>query len=213
MAQKLAIENDCLSWQFLCEGDRLKSLGFHNKLTDHAFELSSIQEIGLVFSANADRLEQPYANVDDFELRDTKIVNPSYVIFHLQSRSANIPVTVHYQLDGNTRRKWVEIKNQGKDDLLLLDIELEDFSIEASTSGGGHGQPIFIANEVFSAIEHPAGMNQNDDGHIHITHFPGKRLSAGESFRSHTALVSVAKENQALEHFISYIQERPLYSR
>ena len=209
MKQKLMIENDYIAWHFECKDGKLVSMGFYNKLSNRNFVMSSAQEITLVFSADLDRVEQPYMSVSDFEICETKMIGYCYAVFQLHNHKTGISIIAHYQLDGPTRRKWVEIKN-GKNDLLLLDVELDKFSIDALISGGGHGQPIFIADEAFCAVEHPAGMNQGDKGHIHLAHFPGKHLSAEERFCSHTALVSVTKTGQALEHFVSYIQEKSL---
>ena len=191
---KTAIENEFLVWNFGWINGSPVSISFCNKLSGKIFNLSGVSEILL-------------NTASDFE-SEIEIVKSDYAIIHFHS--AVVSVDAHYQLDGHTRRKWLEIRNQDTNDLLLLDISLDDFIMDAPVSGGGQGQPIFISDEVFAAIEHPAGVNQADNYHIQMLHHPGKHLPVGGSLRSHVALVSVAKSGQALEYFVSYIQEKSL---
>jgi hypothetical protein len=41
-------------------------------------------------------------------------------------------------------------------ELLLLDIQVDDFVTGSSPSEGGAGEPVFLGDQGFSAIEHPA---------------------------------------------------------
>src|SRR5581483_7462349 len=140
----------------------------------------------------------PSLQVDDFEVQRLSQDGPAKVAFELRSKSQAVRVTANYELDGPTRRKWFEIENQGGKDLLLLDIQLDEFSIEAATTEGGAGEPVFIADEVFSALEHPAGLNQGDQDTVRLTHFPGRLLPSGGKLRSHVALVSVSEKGRVL---------------
>jgi hypothetical protein len=149
----------------------------------------------------------PYLQASDFEVQ-TVTSGPTQATFELSSISSGVQVALHYQLDGPTRRKWAEIANTGGKELLLLDAQLDDFGTDLSTSEGGPGEPIFLGEEAFAAFEHPTGLNQGDRGRIRLIHFPGRNLPAGSSARTHTALVSVARPGEALEHFNDYIQSR-----
>ena len=150
----------------------------------------------------------PYLQVWDFEVQGLKQVDSSKAIFELQSPSTGIRASVNYELDGPTRRKWVEVENVGNKELLLLDVQLDDFVTGSSTSEGGPGEPVFLVDEAFSALEHPAGLNQGDQGRIRLMHFPARLLPPGAKTRTHVALFTVAKNGQALDQFISYVQER-----
>src|SRR5579883_3367096 len=85
--------------------------------------------------------------------------------FDLQSLHHPIHVAVHYELDGPTRRKWLEVRNQSSHELLLLDVQIDDFALKTLASEGGHGEPVFF-DEGFCALEHPTGVNQGDDGRV-----------------------------------------------
>jgi hypothetical protein len=151
---------------------------------------------------------RPYLQVSDFEIQEVKQANSSRVIFELQSPSAGVRASAYYELDGPTRRKWVEVENVSNKELLLLDAQLDDFATGSSTSEGGPGEPVFLGDEAFSALEHPSGLNQGDQGHIRLMHFPACHLPPGQKFRTHVGLLTVAKSGQALDQFISYVQEK-----
>jgi len=84
---------------------------------------------------------------------------------------------------------------------------------QGTIAGGGQGQPLFVENEWFAAVEHPSGENLVEKDRISLIHHPGRRLKPGGSFRSHVALVSVAKPGQALNHFVSYIESKSIVAK
>ncbi|PWU18938.1 MAG: hypothetical protein C5B50_07940 [Verrucomicrobia bacterium] len=222
----VVLSNGCAAWHLDWSEGRLRTTWFENYLSGRRFAVSEDQEVALSFSAAADRVAQPVQRVEDFEVLEARSVvgpaeaatnakagdkavpAPGEVVFELQSRSLAVEVRLHFQLDGPTRRKWVEVTNRAGKDLLLLDVDLDDLTTDGTVSGGGQGQPVFLEDEVFVAIEHPAGFDEANQNHIHLAHYPGKRLAPGETFVSHAALVSVAKRGGALEHFVSYIQAK-----
>jgi len=151
---------------------------------------------------------RPHLHLTDFELQGEKQASETQTVFELRSASQPVRLLAHYELDGPTRRKWLEITNQGSKQLLLLDIQLDSLTMRKPTSEGGQGEPVLVNEEAFCAIEHPAGVNQGGDGQVRALHFPARLLKPGDTTRSFTSLASVAKPGQALEHFISYIQQR-----
>lgn len=149
---------------------------------------------------------EPYRQVADFEVQQIRQPSSERVAFHLLSPSQRIRALAHYQLAGITRRKWLEIENSTSKELLLLDAQIDDFTTGVTSTEGGAGAPIFLADEAFAAFEHPAGLNQGKEGRVRLVHFPGQRLPAGGKWRSHVALLGVARAGGALDQFISYIQ-------
>ncbi|HXW13100.1 MAG TPA: hypothetical protein VEN79_01195, partial [Terriglobia bacterium] len=150
----------------------------------------------------------PYLEIADLEVQQIQPQGQDKVTFTLQSPGHGVQATAFYELEGPTRRKWVEIENSGDKDLLLLDIKIDDFATGSSTSEGGPGQPVFLADEAFAAIENPSGLNQGDQGRIRLVHFPARHLPPGQKTRSHTAVFTVAKPGEALDQFTAYVQEK-----
>jgi hypothetical protein len=204
----LMIANRQVAWHFDWSGGALRTTGFENRLSGKQYPLSAVRELTLVFSAAVDRVAEPLVRVEDLIVRRARQTRADRAEFELQSPTQKIGVTLRVQLDGPTRRKWVEVTNTSKEECLLLDVELDDFTLAAPVTGGGHGKPIFIADEIFAAIEHPVGDNKVTQQRVQMAHYPGKRLPAKEKLRSHVALVSVAEPGRINAHFVDYVQAR-----
>jgi len=152
---------------------------------------------------------QPYLHVSDFKLdRWQKVESeeqPGFV-FELSNSEHQLGLTVHYQLDEFIRRKWFEIKNTSAQDRLLLDVDVDDFVLNAAMTEGDMGLPVLVEKELFCAVEHPAGVSQGMKGRVRLRHFPGKRLGPGESLKSKASIVGVGGQGGGRQQFVDYIQ-------
>ncbi len=208
--RQLTLANKEVAWHFDWSDGALRSLWFDNKISGHRFVLTGARELGLAFSASADRLAEPLTGAADFEVRGASMPDPQHAVFELRSRSVPIDLALYAQLDGPIRRKWADVTNRSDHDLLLLDVNLDDFTTAAGLSGGGNGKPLFIGDEAFAAIEHPAGVNTIDGARLQLSHFPGRRLPPGGSYQTHAALVGVAAQGGARAQFVSWLQAASL---
>ncbi len=204
---RMTLSNKEIAWNFDWSDGPLRSTWFDNKLTGHRFELSGVDELELNFSAAPDHIAEPILHVDDLEVRGARKTSAG-AEFDLQSKTSPVNVTLHVELEGPTRRKWIELTNASGRDLLLLDVNLDDFTTPGATSGGGNGKPLFIEDEAFAAISHPIGVNTGTRGRVQLSYYPGKRLAPGEVYVSHSAVVSVAGKEKAREHFVSYLESK-----
>jgi hypothetical protein len=114
----------------------------------------------------------------------------------------------HYELDGFTRRKWLEIKNRSSRPQMLLDVDVDSWQIQGQSSEGGQGVPIFLEDQTFFGLEHPAGINQSSSGAVRMWHCPGRALQPGASLKTQTAVVGVAAAGEVLDHFHLYLLSR-----
>ena len=204
------LANSQIAWRLEWKAGRLASTGLENKLSGRSFAFPASEEIALVLSAAPDRLAEPLVRVADFTLREAHEDRPHSAAFTLRSDATGIEATLRYELDGAVRRKHAVLKNGSDREILILDILLDDFAIDAELEGGGQGQPVFAAGELFVAVEHPSGWNEAQAGRIKLSHCPGRRLAPGESMSSRTALVGAARPSGALPAFVAWIQERCL---
>ena len=202
-----------IAWHLAWEGGVLHTESVENRITGRSFAASSSRELGLVLSARVDRVAEPYRQVEDFLVSSARSEGAAGAVFVLRSPSSAIEAELHFRLEGAVRRKWAEVRNAGGGEVLLLDVVLDDISIEAEVDGGGQGQPVFAAGELFAAVEHPSGWNQAEPRRIRLSHCPGRRLPPEVSLRSRTAMVSAAPAGRSLEAFVSYIQERSLRAK
>ena len=154
---------------------------------------------------------EPYRQISDFKLRSWRKQDDgerANCAFEYISDAERLQLTVHYLLQGFTRRKWLDVTNLGGTDRLLLDVDLDVFEIDAAMREGDYGQPLLVGEELFCAVEHPAGLNQGLGGGVRLRHFPGKKLPAGATFTSKVAIVGVAPKGEGSNQFLRYIRSR-----
>ncbi len=151
----------------------------------------------------------PYLEVSDFKILKVGRVlgrGKPMISAELVSPQTNIHVDLHYELDGPVRRKWAQVRNDGRDKKLLLDVQLDELKVEARCADGGYGYPLTVDNDLFCAVEHPSGWNRGEGGVISLTHFPGKTISQGETLRTHSAIAGVARATGAHRGFLDYLE-------
>ena len=164
---------------------------------------------------------EPFLPISHFELRDSHQEGPEKLSFNLYNDEHRLRVTAHYELEGPLRRKWLEIHNESDEERLLLDVEVDSYQLDARRTDGGHGDPVFVDDEAFLAIEHPSGINEGTDSGILLWHSPGKKIQPGTMLKSNASVVGVTHRGQLprsipqLHHFPQPAQSQearfPLY--
>ena len=148
---------------------------------------------------------EPFLPVSRFELRGSHQEAPDELVLDLYSPETKVSVAAHYELQGPVRRKWLEIRNDSGEERLLLDLEMDAFQMESPRTEGGHGDPVFLDEEAFLAIEHPSGINKGADSGIRLWHSPGKRIQPNATLNSHASVVGVTSRGQVLDQFHNYV--------
>ncbi len=154
---------------------------------------------------------EPYLHLQDsdFKLttwrREGSDERPHFV-FELADLPEQLQVTAHYELDEFIRRKWLEVKNLGEQERLVLDVDVDDFQVAASMTEGDYGWPVIAGEEMFMAVEHPAGLSQGMEGRVRLRHFPGKKLAPQATMTTKTSIVGVGPQGGGRQQFVDYIQ-------
>jgi hypothetical protein len=217
MSRTITLGTPSVEWALAWDSERgLATTRVTNLRTGTSFAPSPCTELALLLSARADRLEEPCRRVDDFIVRDARQDGANAARFILESASSRIEAELFIQLEGGVRRKSALLRNQGTEALLVLDIVLDDLGLGGRAieeGASGQGQPLFIDNELWAAIEHPSGWNQVNEGRMQLSHCPGARLDPGASLQSSASLIAAAPAGAACADFIAWIQERCLRLR
>lgn len=151
---------------------------------------------------------QPFTRATGFQVKSVEQESPEHIRFELTLPGDTITAVLDYRLDGFVRRKTMEVRNNGAAPRLLLDFELDHFHVEGRCREGGQGKPVFVNDEAFFALEHPAGVGEGEDGRVKLWHCPGRVVAPGGSVRSETAVVGVAPRGEVLEQFHRYLFAR-----
>lgn len=126
-----------------------------------------------------------------------------------ENEAGNIRLVHHYSLRSGdpVLRKKVEVQNQGDARLLVLDLEIERFGLDATTSEGGQGYPALLDDEAFCAIAHPAAVNQGLGDGVRLFHLPGRYIEPAQSLMSHEAVLGVGESGGGREAFHQYLRK------
>jgi hypothetical protein len=153
-------------------------------------------------------IEAPFQTISKFEVKDVHRNNPEKIRFMLHDRDSELSVIAHYELNGLVRRKWLDIQNESGRDRLLLDVEVDRYQVHGQTTEGGQGDPIFLDEQAFFALDHPAGVNEGNGGNIRLWHAPGRKIRPNGSVTSQASIAVAAQQGGSLDQFHRYIESR-----
>jgi hypothetical protein len=154
----------------------------------------------------------PSVEVADFRLREWASGGDRdwrWATFWTESQDEAAEATFHYQVRSGDAvvRKRVELRSRADAPRRLLDVDVEDFELDGAATDGGFGQPVFVDDAAFCALEHPAGVNQGVGGAVRLRHFPGVTLTPGQGFTTREALFGAAGNDQgAAAAFRDYLR-------
>lgn len=107
-----------------------------------------------------------------------------------------LEIHVKYRADDNRPYifKWIEVSNRGSHPVLIERIAVDSLELlgYGGPMRGGVGQPVFIKNEFFLGIEHPAADNRIEDKGVVLTHSPEAELAPGKTWKSKQAVLGAA---------------------
>src|SRR5579862_684360 len=117
-----------------------------------------------------------------------------------RSDDGSLTVEVHLAADREwpVLHKWAEVKNTGASPTRILNVVLGRFPVgHARADGGERGFPLYLDDQFFVGLAHPAGFAHVEGGNVVLRQYPGARLAPGGSFKSMEAVYGVSKPHGA----------------
>ncbi len=129
-------------------------------------------------------------------------------VFRFSARGMPISATVTYRWNNETPvlRKSVEILHSGTETRRLLHARLGDYPTDARVSDGERGFPVYLDNEFFLSLAHPAGWATGHDGRALLRQYPGTVLKPGVPFRAFDVIMGVTKAGSGKAGFVAYLR-------
>jgi hypothetical protein len=154
---------------------------------------------------------RPYQVVEAFQLEGWAIegnADDTIVRAILRSDQTGLVLTVIYEIRGDepVLRKHIDVQNIGSMPQLLLDVVLLDCEIGGRTDLGGRGYPVYVNEEIFAAVEHPAGINQGFGSAVRLWHCPGRTLAPGEKTPSKGLVIGVGHTGEGRRAFRDHLR-------
>ena len=187
----------------------LRAQWWENRLTGRRVTLGDGPELGADVGLPDEPIETLHWDVIS-PLPENADEDGRYV-FHLTANQARLSATVTYSWNAKqpVLRKLVEIHNQGDEEVnRLLNVRLGDYPVEAEASGQERGFPVYLDDEFFISLAHPAGWAVAQDGKVGLRQHPGVRLRPGEKFACMEAVYGTAAAGEARKAFLAHLHGR-----
>jgi len=187
----------------------LRAESWANHLTGRTLQLGSGSELEVAIGLPGGELVTPKWQVT----RTTTHADArsGRVVFELAAAEPRLSAQVTYEWSAAepVLRKFVTITNTGDRELnRLLDVRLGTYRTDAKVSCRERGFPLYLDDEFFMALAHPAGLAMGQEGQGELAQHPGAKLAPGREFRCMEAVYGVARPAEARNAFLSHLRRR-----
>jgi hypothetical protein len=187
--------------------DGLRALSWKNRLSGHEITLGKGPELEV-------DLGEPSApktvKLDVAKLPSAGAAERIEARFGLTAKEQGIVVTVIYRWDAKepVLHKFVEITNAGNKKIRLLNVRLGTYPTDAKLVDREQGFPVYLNDEYFMSLAHPAGWAVAKDGTISLRQYPGTKVAPGATFKCMEAVYGVGDKQAARETFVVHVRNR-----
>ncbi len=211
--QRCVIGNAALERVINLSDGKVCTASIRNKLANQEILLESAE-----FSLTVN--ETQVVTAADFILQNKEVQNldrgAKRLILKLVCEKLGIEVQLRHEVAPGAAlmRKVLAVRAVGPQKPLLNRIEVERFFTAAPCALGGLGQPVFIADSVFTGLEYPAAHNEVRDNaqakppalrfSVALRHLPGKVLTP-VYLESKPAVLGVTREGAVERGFAEYL--------
>ncbi|MBI4025582.1 MAG: hypothetical protein HY360_11425 [Verrucomicrobia bacterium] len=129
-------------------------------------------------------------------------------VFDLKSSGLAARVIYRWNANEPTLHKFVQITNQSGRDVRLMNVRLGSYRTGAGVSDGEQGFPVYLDDERFVGLAHPAGWAMGENGRVELRQYPGKALAPGERFDCMEIVLGVAAKGGARRAFHDHVRSR-----
>lgn len=192
--------------------DGLRAVSWENRLTGRTIRLGNGPEVEFDVGLPGRPLKTPRLQVIKSPTGSGGVSGEA--AFKLASDDAKAALTVTYRWDAAQPvfRKFVTITNSsGQEWNRLLNVRLGDYpnsSQSRTFAGAERGFPVYIDDEYFVALAHPAGLAEAKDGNVVLRQYPGARIAPGGTFRCMEAVYGVGTVDNARRAFLDHVTGR-----
>lgn len=123
-------------------------------------------------------------------------------------RGLKAVVTYRWNATEPCLRKSVALTNAARHETRLLHVRLGQYATDACVSEGEQGFPVYLDDQFFATLSHPAGWATGQDGTVRLRQFPGALLQPGATFDCMETVLGVAPAGQARPAFLAHVRSR-----
>ncbi len=188
--------------------DGLRAEGWENRLTGKTITLDGAElevDIGeLAGPQQTPKWRTAPPKIDAYNKPDAEFV------FQLTAGEPALSAEVAYRWNDKqpVLRKFIKISNTGDREIRLLNVRLGTYKTNAKLVDREQGFPVYLDEDRFMSLAHPAGWATAKDGIASLRQYPGKKLVPGESFECMEAVYGVGRAGDARKSFVAHVKSR-----
>ena len=187
----------------------LRARSWENRLAAQTLTLGDGPELEIDIGLPDRPLQTPPLEVSSVQVQSEG--DAGELIFTLAAKEPPISALVTYRWDAKqpVLRKFVEITNKSDHELSrLLNVRLGTYHTNASITEREQGFPVYLNQEFFLSLAHPAGWAMGKDGNVSLKQYPGTKLAPGGRFECMESVYGVAKAGEAQKTFVAHVRSR-----
>jgi hypothetical protein len=188
----------------------LRAEGWEDRLTGRRVSLGGGPELEVDLGPLGGPLQTPQWQVSPPALPPEKSSAEGEVVFQLTAKESALSARVTYRWNAKepVLRKFVQVTNTGDKEVRLLNVRLGTYRTEATLADREQGFPVYLNDEFFMSLAHPAGWATAKDGTVSLRHHPGTKLAPGKTFDCMEAVYGVGRAGAARETFVAHLRSR-----
>ncbi len=187
----------------------LQAQSWENRLSGRMLKLGDGPELEMDIGLPDHPLQTPALTVSAVQVK--REGETGEVVFTLAAKEPAISALATYRWNAKepVLRKFVAITNKSDRELnRLLNVRLGAYRANAKIAEREQGFPVYLDEEFFLALAHPAGWAMGKDGNVSLRQYPGIKLPPGKSFACMEAVYGAAKAGEARKTFVAYLRSR-----
>jgi len=192
--------------------DGLRAASWENRITGRTLNLGNGAEVEFDIGLPDLPLKTPKLRVTRSPTAGEGATGEA--LFELASDDPKASVTVTYRWDAKrpVLQKLVKITNaSGQEWNRLLNVRVGSYAVTNrahAPSGDERGFPVYIDDETFMTLAHPAGLAEAKDAKVVLRQFPGARVGPGQTFDCMEAIYGVGTIGGARKAFLDHLTGR-----
>ena len=188
--------------------DGLRAEFCENRLTGRKISLGHGVELDVDIGPLGGPLETPKWRVSQWPTAGSATADEAVFILIAERPAISARVTYRWNAVEPVLRKFIELTNQGEREVMLLNLRLGTYPTQARLVEREQGFPVYLDDEFFMSVAHPAGWATAKGSEVSLRQYPGTKLAPGGKFTAMETVYGVGKAGEARKTFVAHVRSR-----
>lgn len=165
--------------------DGLRAEWFENRLTGRKLSLGRGRELDMDLGPLGGPLATPKWRVAESPRGGSAAAGEAVFTLVAEGAALSARVTYRWNAAEPVLRKFIEIRNTGERERWLLNLRLGSYRTEAKLVDREQGFPVYLDDQFFMSLAHPAGWATATNSEASLRQYPGTKLAAWRDICGH----------------------------